>query len=169
MHLALRRANASTSAAPASISPHHVKSSKPKPNKSTNALKRTAYASRSIRQYPTPTRGTIHTVFTLSTAERYNLSALNRHLPPSAIMFEEAWWIPSWRHNSDDCEVWLFPNGSLVCWGGGEEAAKAFADEFLDRDKKIQVGKLDEAESEELDFVTDHTEYVPLLYSATSG
>ncbi|KAG8857640.1 hypothetical protein FRB96_005658 [Tulasnella sp. 330] len=158
MHLALRRANASTSSTPTSINSRHNKSSKPKPNKSTNALKRTASASQSIRQYPTPTRGTIQTVFTLSTAERYNLNALNRHLPPSAIMFEEAWWIPSWRHDSDDCEVWLFPNGNLVCWGGGEEAAKAFAEEFLDRDGRIQVGKLDEPESEELDFVTDHTE-----------
>lgn len=143
----------------ATTRPHPVKSSKPKPNKSTNALKRTASASLSIRKYPTPTRGTIQTVFTLSTAEKYDLRALNRHLPPSAIMFEEAWWIPSWKHEDVDCEVWLFENGSLVCWGGGEEAAKAFAGEFLDRENSIQIGKLEEAESEELDFVTDHTEY----------
>lgn len=79
---------------PSSTTP--PRTTKPKPNKSATALKRTASASLPIRHNPTPTRGDIRPVFTFSTVEKYNPIALSRLLP-SAIEFEEAFWIPAVR------------------------------------------------------------------------
>ncbi|KAG8954482.1 hypothetical protein FRC04_011809 [Tulasnella sp. 424] len=131
---------------------------KPKPNKSATALKRTASASLPIRHNPTPTRGDIRPVFTFSTVEKYNRFALSRLLP-SAIEFEEAFWVPAWSYKGEPCEVWVFFNGSVVIWGAGEDAARKFISDVFERDRSSTFGKiLAHAESEELEFVTDPNE-----------
>ncbi|KAG8905551.1 hypothetical protein FRB99_008750 [Tulasnella sp. 403] len=132
-----------------------TKAAKPKPNKSTTALKRVASASLPIRQ--SPTRGTIRPVFTFSTAERYDLSQVRR-LPSGAVKFEQALWIPSWTYKGDTCELWIFDNGSVVCWGAGEDTARAFLRNIFEKNPAVQVGLLDHAETEELEFVTDPNE-----------
>ncbi|KAG8917035.1 hypothetical protein FRC01_002702 [Tulasnella sp. 417] len=139
-------------------SPSPPRTSKPKPNKSATALKRTASASLPIRHNPTPTRGDIRPVFTFSTVEKYNPVALSRLLP-SAIEFEEAFWLPAWSYKGEPCEVWVFHNGSVVIWGAGEDAAKKFISDVFERDRSSTFGKiLSHAESEELEFVTDPNE-----------
>ena len=73
-------------------------------------------------------------------------------------MFESSWWIPSWSANGQEGEVWIFENGSIVCWGMGENEARQFTEEFLARTRYSQVNQLEEAETEELEFVTDRAE-----------
>lgn len=110
-----------------------------------------------IRANPTPTRGDIQTVFTLATAERYTLSKLRDRLPPHSRTLHESWWIPAWGEEGKEGEIFVFANGSFVCWGLGEEEAQKFAITVLSR-PDVQVGSLKEAETEELEFVTDPTE-----------
>ncbi|KAG8936078.1 hypothetical protein FRC02_004703 [Tulasnella sp. 418] len=129
-----------------------------KPNKSATALKRTAAESIPIRSNPNPTRSSIKPVFTFATAEKYNLDALEAYLPPSAVRFEESWYIPKWGFEGDNVELWVFGNGSTVCWGGGEHAVRTFVSNVLDKDPFIQIDRLEEAETEELEYVTDPTE-----------
>lgn len=131
-------------------------SPKPKP-KATTSLRRSASASLPIRSNPTPTRGDIQTVFTLATAERYFLSRLRGHLPPMSRTLHESWWVPKWGEQGREGEIFVFANGSFVCWGLGEEDARRFAAEVVSR-PEIEIAPLKEPETEELEFVTDPTE-----------
>jgi uncharacterized Rmd1/YagE family protein len=132
---------------------------KPKP-KSTTPLRRSASDSLPIRANPTPTRGNIQPIFTLATAERYLLSRLRSHpdLPARSQALHESWWIPKWGDEGKEGEVFVFSNGSFVCWGLGETDAKKFAAEVIDRTPGIEVGPLREHETEELEFVFDPIE-----------
>ena len=128
--------------------------SKPKP-KATTPLRRSASASLPIRSNRTPTRGDIQTVFTLATAERYVLSRLRGHLPPSSTTLHESWWVPYWHGG----EVFVFANGSFVSWGLSEESARNFANQVIAASPlPVEVSPLKDAETEELEFVTDPTE-----------
>lgn len=133
----------------------------PKPKAST-PLRRAASASLTIRSNPTPTRSTIQPVFTLTTAERFILPRLRAHLPASAHVLQEAWWVPKWSANGKDGEVFIFGNGSIVCWGLGEAEAHQFAAEVLAK-SNAEVRRLADPETEDLEFVTDPTECVPCL------
>jgi len=134
---------------------------KPKP-KSTTSLRRSASASLPIRSNPTPTRSDIQTVFTLATAQRYLLSRIHVHLnlPLNARILHESWWVPKWGPKDKEGEVFVFGNGSFVCWGLDEDDARTFAKDVLGRVPGLQVGPLKEAETEELEFVMDPSEYV---------
>ena len=128
--------------------------------KATTPLRRSASASLPIRSNPTPTRGDIQTVFTLATAERYLLSRLRGHpsLPLRSQTLHESWWVPKWGPKGKEGEVFVFSNGSFVCWGLGEQDARKFASEVIDRAPGIEVSPLKEAETEELEFVMDPIE-----------
>jgi required for meiotic nuclear division protein 1 len=130
----------------------------PKP-KSSTPLRRAAAASLPIRKNPTPTRSSIQPIFTLSTAERYVLSRLRDRLPPDAQLLHESWWVPRWRARPEgqEGEIFIFSNGSFVCWGLGEDEAGVFAREVLGR-ANIEIGRMKEAETEDLEFVTDPSE-----------
>ncbi|EMD31321.1 hypothetical protein CERSUDRAFT_119883 [Gelatoporia subvermispora B] len=128
---------------------------KPKPKAST-PLRRTAAASLPIRSNPTPTRSEIKPVFTLATAERYAIQGLRTRLPPSARMLHDSYWVPTWKHNDQEGEIFIFTNGTFVCWGLGEEEAMAFASRVLI--PTAEIGRLREPETEDLEFVTDPTE-----------
>jgi required for meiotic nuclear division protein 1 len=130
--------------------------SKPKP-KAATPLRRSAAKSLPIRANPTPTRSDIQTVFTLATAERYSLSHMRGFLPPQSQILYESWWVPKWGEKGNEGEIFVFANGSFVCWGLGEDDAKIFADKVLSK-PNMQVGSLKEAETEELEFVTDPNE-----------
>jgi uncharacterized Rmd1/YagE family protein len=132
---------------------------KPKP-KSITPLRRSASASLPIRANPTPTRGSIQPIFTLATAERYLLSRLrsNPNLPAGSQALHECWWIPKWGDEGKQGEVFVFSNGSIVCWGLGEAESEKFAAEVIDCTPGIEVGPLKEHETEELDFVFDPIE-----------
>jgi len=131
--------------------------SKPKPKEST-PLRRAAAASQPIRSNPTPTRSEIQSVFTLSTAERYDFHKLRERLPSSAQIIHEAWWIP--KHGKG--EIFVFPNnGSFVCWGLSRDEARKFAGRLLGF-QGVEVGPLKEPETEELDFVVDPSEQTRL-------
>jgi uncharacterized Rmd1/YagE family protein len=132
---------------------------KPKP-KSTTPLRRSASASLPIRANPTPTRGSIQPIFTLATAERYLLSRLRSHpnLPAGSQALHESWWVPKWGDEGKEGEIFVFSNGSIVCWGLGEAETRKFAAEVIDATPGIEVGPLKEHETEELDFVLDPIE-----------
>jgi len=132
---------------------------KSKPKEST-PLRRSASASLPIRSNPTPTRGVIQPVFTLATAERYLLSRLRTlpDLPPLSQALHESWWIPRWGVQGREGEIFVFSNGSIVCWGLDETDAKRFATEVIGRAKGMQVSPLKEVETEELEFVVDPIE-----------
>ncbi|KAJ3798167.1 hypothetical protein GGU11DRAFT_682090 [Lentinula aff. detonsa] len=127
--------------------------------KSTTALRRTASASLPIRANPTPTRSSIETVFTLATAQKYLLSRLQDHWRSSDLLhgariFHESFWVPNWEQG----EIFVFGNGSFVCWGLGEKDARRFEMEVLRPISGFQIAPLKDAETEELEFVTDRTE-----------
>ena len=132
---------------------------KPKP-KATTPLRRTASASLPIRSNPTPTRGDIQTVFTLATAEQYRLSRLRGHpdLPARSQTLHESWWVPKWGPKDREGEIFVFSNGSFVCWGLEENDAKRFRAEVIAQAPGIEVSPLQEAETEELEFVIDPIE-----------
>ncbi|PPQ64586.1 hypothetical protein CVT26_001984 [Gymnopilus dilepis] len=148
-----------TKAAASSQSEHPLSDAKSKP-KSTTPLRRSASASLPIRANPTPTRGDIQPIFTIATAERYILSRLRSHpeLPPRSQALHEAWWVPKWGAEGKEGEVFVFANGTVVCWGLGESAANSFVKEVIHRAPGIEVGPLKEPETEELDFVVDPIE-----------
>ncbi|KAH9903031.1 hypothetical protein C8Q73DRAFT_634827 [Cubamyces lactineus] len=131
---------------------------KPKPKAST-ALRRAASASLPIRSNPTPTRSDIQPVFTYATAERYIMPNLRRTLPKGSVLLHDAWWVPKWTdaQTGKDGEVFLFANGSFVCWGLGEDEATRFAQEVL-VNSAAEVAPLKEPETEDLEFVTDPEE-----------
>ena len=124
---------------------------KQKPKAST-PLRRTAAASLPIRSNPTPTRSSIKPVLTLATAERYIPTRLRPRLTPDSQKLHDAWWIPRW---GQDGEIFVFGNGSFVCWGLSEDEARQFAKDIL---APCEVGSLRDPESEELEFVTDPNE-----------
>ena len=128
----------------------------PKPKAST-PLRRTASASLPIRSNPTPTRSSIQPVFTLTTAERYALARLSKHLPPSSKALHDAWWVPKYTIDGKEGEVFVFGNGSIVCWGLGEEEAGKFAKEVIAK-ANAEIAPLKEPETEDLEFVTDPSE-----------
>jgi uncharacterized Rmd1/YagE family protein len=93
-------------------------------------------------------------VLTLSTAESYVLSRLRGRLPASSQTLHESWWIPKYGEG----EIFVFPNnGSFVCWGLNQAEAEKFSSQVLSF-PEVQLGAFSEAESEELDFVTDPSE-----------
>ncbi|KAG2110833.1 uncharacterized protein F5147DRAFT_687423 [Suillus discolor] len=138
-----RAFSASVDAEPSDTPKHKPKASTP--------LRRSASASIPIRSNPTPTRSSIKPVITLATAERYLLSRLRSRLPDAQTL-HDSWWIPQW---GDGGEIFVFSNGSFVCWGLGEGEARRFAREVL---APSEVGRLKDPETEELEFVTDPTE-----------
>lgn len=138
-----RAFSASVDAEPSETPKHKPKASTP--------LRRSASASIPIRSNPTPTRSSIRPVITLATAERYLLSRLRSRLPDAQTL-HDAWWVPHWGNGG---EIFVFSNGSFVCWGLGEGEAQQFAREVL---APSEVGRLKDPETEELEFVTDPTE-----------
>lgn len=146
----------------ASVNP--LSDSKAKP-KATTPLRRSASDSLPIRSNPTPTRGVIQPVTTLATAERYILSRLRFHpeLPARSQALHESWWIPKWGETGKEGEIFVFSNGSIVCWGLGETEAKSFVTEVIDRAKGIEVSPLGEPETEELEFVVDPIELASMI------
>ncbi|KAG1804988.1 uncharacterized protein HD556DRAFT_1225951 [Suillus plorans] len=138
-----RAFSASVDAEPSDTPKHKPKASTP--------LRRSASASIPIRSNPTPTRSSIKPVITLATAERYLLSRLRSRLPDAQTL-HDSWWVPQW---GDGGEIFVFSNGSFVCWGLGEGEARRFAREVL---APSEVGRLKDPETEELEFVTDPTE-----------
>lgn len=127
-----------------------------KPRDST-PLRRGARDSLLIRANPTPTRGDIEQVTTLATAERFVLPRLRAFLPERSQPLAEAWWVPCWGTEGKEGEVFVFGNGSFVCWGLSEEDARRFGREVIAQ-ADAQVSALKEPETEELDFVTDPNE-----------
>ena len=80
--------------------------------------------------------------------------------------------MPKWRGDSNDGssdgdgdgrkregEVFIFRNGSFVCWGLTEEDAVRFRRDVL-MPANAEVGTLAEPETEELEFATDPSECV---------
>lgn len=79
----------------------------------------------------------------------------------------EAYWIPKWKFRDEElgedkeAEIFIFGNGSFVCWGMTEEHAVMFQNEVLKR-TGAELVPFREAETEELEFVTDPSECVEL-------
>jgi required for meiotic nuclear division protein 1 len=132
--------------------------------KSSTALRRSqaASASETIRKTSTPTRSDILPVITLATAERYALSHLRGALPASARVLHEAWHVPRWGDQRPG-EIFIFANGSFVCWGLTETDARRFASQYLSN-HLVGVRHIHEPEFEELEFVTDSEECVHHSY-----
>ncbi|RPD77421.1 hypothetical protein L226DRAFT_610739 [Lentinus tigrinus ALCF2SS1-7] len=131
---------------------------KPKPKAST-PLRRAASASLPIRSNPTPTRSEITPIFTYASAERYIMPSLGAALPAGAQLLHDAWWVPRWtdKVSGKEGEVFVFGNGSFVCWGLGEEEAERFKQDVLSS-SGAELAPLKEAETEDLEFVTDPEE-----------
>ena len=139
--------------------------------KAHTPLRRTASDSLSIRANPKPTQSEIQPISTLATSERYLLTRLRTRLPPTARPLHDAYWVPKWSSGGEgdgdagagaarrEGEVFIFSNGSFVCWGLGEEDAKRFRRDVL-TPARAEVGPLTEPETEELEFATDPSECV---------
>jgi len=154
--------------------PQGSSSSSLKP-KAQTPLRRTASDSLSIRTNPNPTQSEIQPISTLATAERYLLTRLRTRLPLAlgARPLHDAYWVPKWCGNSSsnsssggdagadggkrEGEVFIFRNGSFVCWGLTEEDAVRFRRDVL-MPANAEVGTLAEPETEELEFATDPSE-----------
>jgi required for meiotic nuclear division protein 1 len=146
--------------------------------KAHTSLRRTAFDSLSIRANPKPTQSEIQPILTLATSERYLLTRLRTRLPPTARPLHDAYWVPKWSSGGEgdgegagtgtgvgtgaarrEGEVFIFSNGSFVCWGLGEEDARRFRRDVL-TPARAEVGPLAEPETEELEFATDPSECV---------
>ncbi|KAH8118076.1 DUF155-domain-containing protein [Phellopilus nigrolimitatus] len=126
--------------------------------KAATQLRRTAAASLPIRANPTPTRSDIRPVSVLTTSERYLLPQLHFRLPASALKLQGAWWIPKWAGlEGREGEIFVFGNGSVVCWGLEEIDAHKFARDFISG-SFAEVKPLTEPETEDVEFVTDPKE-----------
>ncbi|EJD06693.1 DUF155-domain-containing protein [Fomitiporia mediterranea MF3/22] len=137
------------------INPQELAKHKPK---AATQLRRTAAASLPIRANPNPSRGEIRPVSVLTTAERYLFPQLRFRLPAAAIRLQSAWWIPRWAGlDGKEGEIFVFENGSLVCWGLEEADAHKFARDFISG-SIAEVGHLEEVETEDVEFVTDPNE-----------
>ena len=159
--------------------------------KAHTPLRRTASDSLPIRANPKPTQSKIHPISTVATSERYLLTRLRTRLPPSARPLHDAYWVPKWSSSGSggegegggggeevrrEGEVFIFSNGSFVCWGLAEEDAMRFRRDVL-TPARAEVGPLAEPETEELEFATDPSECVsyclfffpfPILHSFVS-
>ena len=127
--------------------------------KAHTPLRRTASDSLSIRANPKPTQSEIQPISTLATSERYLLTRLRTRLPPTARPLHDAYWVPKWSSEGREGEVFIFSNGSFVCWGLSEEDARRFRRDVL-TPARAEVGPLEEPETEELEFATDPSECV---------
>ena len=127
--------------------------------KAHTPLRRTASDSLAIRANPKPTQSEIQPISTLATSERYLLTRLRTRLPPTARPFHDAYWVPKWSSEGREGEVFIFSNGSFVCWGLSEEDARRFRRDVL-TPARAEVGPLEEPETEELEFATDPSECV---------
>ena len=79
-------------------------------------------------------------------------------MPASAIRLQSAWWIPRWAGLvGKEGEIFVFENGSIVCWGLEERDAHKFARDFI-VGSVAEVGQLEEVETEDVEFVTDPNE-----------
>jgi required for meiotic nuclear division protein 1 len=133
----------------------------PKPKAST-PLRKSAAASIPLREKPNASQGNIQSIFTLTTAERYNIQKLRKSLPEGAQLFQDAFWLPQWNAKNSEGEVFVFySKGTIVCWGLSEEDAKQFAKTHITR-PNAEFGTLQEPETEDLDFIKDSSEYVRL-------
>ena len=146
--------------------------------KAHTPLRRTAFDSLSIRANPKPTQSEIQPISTIATSERYLLTRLRTRLPPTARPLHDAYWVPKWSSDGEgdsegagagagaaprrEGEVFIFSNGSFVCWGLGEEDAIRFRRDVL-TPARAEVGPLAEPETEELEFATDPSECVFIL------
>jgi uncharacterized Rmd1/YagE family protein len=79
-------------------------------------------------------------------------------LPPLSQALHESWWVPKWGKDGKEGEIFVFSNGSIVCWGLGEADARTFASEVIEKARGMQVSPLKEVETEELEFVVDPIE-----------
>ena len=143
--------------------------------KAHTPLRRTASDSLPIRANPKPTQSKIQPISTVATSERYLLTRLRTRLPPSARPLHDAYWVPKWSSRGGaeggggeggeggevrrEGEVFIFGNGSFVCWGLTEEDAMRFRRDVL-TPARAEVGPLAEPEMEELEFATDPSECV---------
>lgn len=74
------------------------------------------------------------------------------------MRLQSAWWIPRWAGlDNREGEIFVFENGTLVCWGLEEVDAQKFARDFL-RGSVVEIGRLPELETEDVEFVTDPEE-----------
>ena len=87
------------------------------------------------------------------------MPSLRAALPAGSQLLHDAWWVPRWtdKVSGKEGEVFVFGNGSFVCWGLGEDAAARFAAEVL-APTSAAVAPLKEPETEDLEFVTDPEE-----------
>ncbi len=132
----------------------------PKP-KETTPLRKSAFASLPLRANATASRGLIRPVFIITTPSPYTLSHLRRVLPSGSQLFQDAFWVPRWGSRESEGEIFIFlANGSAVCWGLAEEESRRFAAEFLLSNKDHSSKLLEDAETEDLEFVTDPNEQV---------
>lgn len=82
-------------------------------------------------------------------------------------VLHEAYWIPKYKFRDEElgedkeAEIFVFANGSFVCWGMTEEHAVMFQKEVLKK-TGAEISSLKEVETEELEFVTDPSECVIL-------
>ncbi|KAI0264415.1 hypothetical protein BC834DRAFT_262164 [Gloeopeniophorella convolvens] len=125
--------------------------------KAHTPLRRTASDSFSIRSNPNPTRSEIQPISTLATSERYLLTRLRTHLPQTARPLHDAYWVPKWSSGGREGEIFVFSNGSFVCWGLSEEDALRFRRDVL-TPAQAEVAPLAEPETEELEFTMDPSE-----------
>jgi hypothetical protein len=173
--IAARRGYASESSSSSAL-PLPQGSLKPKAH---TPLRRTASDSLPIRANPKPTQSEIQPISTVATSERYLLTRLRTRLPPSARPLHDAYWVPKWSSGEGESggegvrregEVFIFGNGSFVCWGLAEEDAMRFRRDVL-IPARAEVGPLAEPETEELEFATDPSEcvYFPFAYSSLTS
>jgi uncharacterized Rmd1/YagE family protein len=83
-------------------------------------------------------------------------------------MLAEALWLPEVRvrhmNHSEGMdehglgEAFIFENGCAVFWGVSEEDARHFLRKFVWK-RGVEIGRYLEEETEEVEFVTDLTEY----------
>ena len=85
------------------------------------------------------------------------LPRLRGYLPHSSRHLHDALWVPTWGVDGNVGEVFIFANGSFVCWGLGEEESRKFAAEVLAK-AGVEVEPLAESETEDLEFVMDPSE-----------
>jgi uncharacterized Rmd1/YagE family protein len=79
-------------------------------------------------------------------------------LPFTARIIQEACWIPKWGKTGEEGEIFVFSNGSFVCWGLGEEEAERFKMEIIRKIPGVEIASLKEDEMEDLEYVTDPIE-----------
>lgn len=56
-------------------------------------------------------------------------------------------------HKGKEGEIFVFSNGSFVCWGLEQNEDQRFVAEVIDQTPGIEVSPLQEIETEELEFI----------------